>query len=76
MNSIESVQLDPHYPGLILVIRADGSQIRYRDHDGTLYPGRPWISSAPDGHRVIFFIPFPDGTPEILSVEEPTSAST
>jgi hypothetical protein len=66
---IEKVELDPDYPdlGIVRVTDVNAYQTRYLIKDGVMYPGRIWMSIT-TGYRVIFFIPFPDGKPEVLSV--------
>jgi hypothetical protein len=69
---IDSIRLDEKLPGIVVVQDVNGAQIRYRmGDDGVLRPGRVWMSVAPDGHTVTFFIPFPDGPAEVLAVREP-----
>lgn len=55
---------------VIVTEDAAGARISYLNKLGILYPGRVWQSITPNGqYRVTFFIPFPDGTPEVLNVE-------
>ena len=70
MNFIERVELDPHLEGLgvIVVTDANGAETRYLSKAGVLHPGRVWRSST-ISYSVTFFIPFPDGAPEVLKVE-------
>ena len=70
---IESIRLDEKHPDIVVVTDHNLAQMRYHmSADGVLRPGRVWISHAPDGHGVSFFIPFPDGPPEVLAVREPS----
>lgn len=73
MTELHRVEMDPLFPGLgiIVVTDAAGAQFRYRMKDGILYPGRVWTSTItkPEAYKVLFFIPFPDGVPEVLKVE-------
>lgn len=55
---------------VIVTEDAAGNRISYRNKQGILYPGRVWQAVTPNGqYRVTFFIPFPDGAPEVLDVE-------
>lgn len=69
MYHAESVKLDELFPDVIVVRDISGAETRYRLRDGLLYPGRVWRSMAADGHGVTFFIPFPDGPPEVIAVD-------
>jgi hypothetical protein len=69
-NFIDSVKLDELLPGVIVVQDMNGAQIRYLLKDGILYPGRPWRATAPDGHRVTLVLQFPDGTPEVIKIDD------
>lgn len=71
---IDRVFKEDGFAGVIVVQDMNGAQIRYLMKDGVLYPGRVWRSSFSDREaggpcNVTFFIPFPDGTPEVLKVE-------
>ena len=69
---IDSIRVHEKVPGVLVVRRLDGSEISYLHAEGNLYPGRVWWGISPDKHRVTFFLPFPDGTPQVLAVEEPS----
>jgi hypothetical protein len=66
----EFVGLDPDHDGIILVRDFNGYEMRYRYSGGVMYPGRVWKSLTPDNkQQVTFFLPVPDGPPEVLAVE-------
>ena len=66
---ISSIQLDPDYPGLGIILAGDdkGLSVQYLPMGGALYPGRVWTSQDAQ-YRVTFFIPLPDGQPQVLAV--------
>lgn len=73
MSRIESIKIDDHMNNLVVVKTDDGAQMRYlMGQDGVLRPGRVWQSMTGPDHQnqytVTFFIPLPDGPPEILNV--------
>jgi hypothetical protein len=69
---MESVRVHDKFPQVLEVRHVGGSLIHYMYQDGNLYPGRVWYGTSPDKHRVTFFLPFPDGTPQVLAVEAPS----
>ena len=66
---LESAAIDTEFPNVLVVTAIDGTQMRYLMRDGLLYPGRIWRSMSPDGHQVSFFLPIPDGQPEVIQVK-------
>lgn len=62
-------------PEVIVTEDANGARLSYHNRNGVLYPGRVWQSITPNGqYRVTFFLPFPDGDPDVLRVEGSSGA--
>lgn len=72
---IDRIEKDAHLDDIVIVTDLNGVQMRYRmGEDGVLRPGRLWQAMSPGGqpksYTVTFFIPLPDGQPEIIKVVE------